>query len=197
MALIKLSGKEIRALFQATPPDLPKYASQLLNLANQIAQATRPKVVGRMHEMFEQANPQTLDEWRSWYLKHHGKRLEEAVDRIELQLQKFRKTLDELGKEEIREWLADLVIVKTWMGLRVQRIILKYLATRRQLPLRKATAEEEAKGIDGFIGEVPVSIKPVSYKAKSALLQEDIGVTIIYYEKTPGGIQIEIPDDWL
>ena len=32
----------------------PKYTTQLMNLANQTAQGTRPKVVGQMSELFPQ-----------------------------------------------------------------------------------------------------------------------------------------------
>jgi len=46
---------------------------------------------------------------------------------------------------------------------------------------RTATPEEESKGIDGYIGNEPVSIKPTTYKTKN--LQENIQAKIIFYEK--------------
>ena len=53
-----------------------------------------------------------------------------------------------------------------------------------------ATPQEESKGIDGFIGDIPVSIKPITYKTMSRL-QENIEVRIIYYEKLKDGIRVE------
>jgi hypothetical protein len=47
----------------------------------------------------------------------------------------------------------------------------------------------KAKGIDGYIGDNPVSIKPQSYASKQ-MLQESIGVQIIYYDKVKDGINI-------
>jgi len=48
---------------------------------------------------------------------------------------------------------------------------------------------EEAKGIDGYIGDHPVSIKPQSYESKQ-MLPESIGAQIIYYDKVKDGINI-------
>lgn len=42
--------------------------------------------------------------------------------------------------------------------------------------------QEESKGIDGFIGDIPVSIKPITYKTKN-MLNEKIEVKFIFYEK--------------
>ena len=43
---------------------------------------------------------------------------------------------------------------------------------------------------DGCIGNIPVSIKPKTYKIKAAL-REDIAVKTIYYEKIKNGIQVD------
>ncbi len=53
-----------------------------------------------------------------------------------------------------------------------------------------ATSEEESRGIDGYIGNFPVSIKPKSYQSMKGL-SEIINVKIIYYEKGKNGVFIE------
>jgi len=40
------------------------------------------------------------------------------------------------------------------------------------------------------VGDIPVSIKPVTYKIKSAL-RENIDVKIIYYQKIKNGILVD------
>jgi hypothetical protein len=50
--------------------------------------------------------------------------------------------------------------------------------------------EEESKGIDGFIGDIPVSIKPSTYKVKGSL-PETISCKVIYYEKIKDGIVVD------
>ncbi len=42
-----------------------------------------------------------------------------------------------------------------------------------------------------YIGEIPVSIKPMTYKSKN-MLQERIDSTIIYYDKVKDGIKVEL-----
>lgn len=53
-----------------------------------------------------------------------------------------------------------------------------------------ASPVEESKGIDGYIGGRPVSIKPDTYLIKKAL-PEDNEVKIIYYKKVKDGIEAD------
>lgn len=55
---------------------------------------------------------------------------------------------------------------------------------------RLANVNEEAQGIDGFIGEQPIQIKSSTYKIESRLA-EIIDIPIVYYEKKKDGINIE------
>ncbi|MBI5360277.1 MAG: MjaI family restriction endonuclease [Planctomycetes bacterium] len=57
-------------------------------------------------------------------------------------------------------------------------------------PCRNGKPEDESRGIDGYIGDVPVSIKPETYKTKQAL-PEQIQVKIIYYAKVDSGIEVD------
>jgi hypothetical protein len=74
-------------------------------------------------------------------------------------------------------------------GLKFQEAILKRVAAYTGKSYRTSDPEEEAKGIDGYIGDHPVSIKPQTYESKQ-MLPESIGVQIIYYEKVKDGINI-------
>ena len=86
-----------------------------------------------------------------------------------------------------------MVVVKTFVGLKFHAAILKYIADRNGAKWRLAKPEEESRGIDGYIGETPVSIKPSSYKSKGTL-PESIPCKVIYYEKLKDGIEIEFED---
>ena len=76
------------------------------------------------------------------------------------------------------------------MGLRFQETILKRGAEIIGADFSLSDFEEESKGIDGYIGNTPVSIKPDTYKIK-AVLREDIAVKIIYYRKIKNGIEVD------
>lgn len=90
----------------------------------------------------------------------------------------------------MEKWVEDLLIAKTFIGLRCQEAILRKGAELKGTDWRFSEPEEEAKGIDGFIGDMPISIKPETYKAKASL-PEYIEAKIIYYKKTRGGLEVD------
>ena len=65
----------------------------------------------------------------------------------------MKQVLQPIDNEIIREWVEDLVIVKTYAGLRFQEAIIKKLAELEGKNYRLAEPGEESKGIDGYIGE--------------------------------------------
>ena len=170
--------------------DFPKYTTQIINLANQNAQGTRPKVVGQMSELIEECPKGTYDQWVEWYSQKMPEAVDNATDRVYEMVQNLAAAMQLIDKELVRKWIQDLVLTKTFTGFCFQESILKAIAERRWQQYRRATPEEESKNIDGFIGAIPVSIKPITYKTKN-MLHEDINVKLIYYEKLKDGIKIE------
>lgn len=60
----------------------PKYTTQLINMANQNAQGTRPKVVGQMSELINQCPVKSYSCWKEWYLESHPDAIDNATDEI-------------------------------------------------------------------------------------------------------------------
>ena len=58
---------------------------------------------------------------------------------------------------------------------------------------RLATPDEESVGIDGYVGNVPYSVKPDTYKTMGRL-SETIAVKMIYYTKTKTGLTVEVEE---
>lgn len=187
---IKLTSDEIRKILDIESPEFPKYVSQILNLANRNAQGTRPKVVGQMSELIKEFDGLTFQEWKEWYLEKKPKAIENATDKIMAMIGNFKDALSKIDKEMVSKWVEDLVIIKTFIGLRFQEAILKKGAEIKGTTYRLALPEDESKGIDGYIGSAPVSIKPETYKLKKEHI-EHIGAKIIYYEKTDDGIVVD------
>ena len=99
-------------------------------------------------------------------------------------LKKFKDVIDRLDRETVKKWVEDLILVKTYIGLRVQEPILSYFSRKLGETYRIATPEEESKGIDGYIGEYSISIKKMTYKDKRGIAEErPSGDVVIYYEK--------------
>jgi hypothetical protein len=170
--------------------EFPKYTTQIMNLANQNAQGTRPKVVGQMSELIKQFPDQTYDDWVRWYTEHMPNAIDEATDRVCQMVENLALALPKIDKTMVRKWVEDLVLTKTFAGFCFQESILKTISEKKHQKYRIATPQDESKGIDGYIGDTPVSIKPITYKTKN-MLQEKIEAAIIYYEKLKDGIRVE------
>lgn len=173
--------------------DFPKYTTQLINLANQNAQGTRPNVVGQLSELIQNLPEKSYSGWRKWYLSDHPNTIDLATEKIHDMILKMKEAMNKIDKTMIREWVDDLVINKTAEGLIIQEIILDLLAKIRNVNWRLATPEEESKNIDGIVGDEPISIKPYSYFSKISSKIENIDARIIFYKKTAKYLTIFFP----
>ncbi|MBI4722168.1 MAG: MjaI family restriction endonuclease [Candidatus Stahlbacteria bacterium] len=187
---VKISIEEIRKYLDIETLEFPKYVAPLINLANQYAQGTRLKVVGQMSELIQQFTGKTLSEWEKWYLKQKPDAIRESTEKIVQMLKNFKNTIDKIDREMVEQWVRDLVVVKTFIGLRFQEAILKKGAEIKGDNYRLSEPDEESRGIDGYIGDIPVSIKPYTYEIKASL-PEHIDVKIIYYTKIDTGIEVD------
>ncbi len=153
--MIKIkNGELIRELIGKTE-DFPKYTTQLMNLANQNAQGTRPRVVGQLSELIQECPEKTYEGWKQWYLKKHPDAIENATEKIAEMVDNLKTAIMSVDKPMIQKWVEDLVLEKTFVGLRFQEAILKKVASTKKLGYRLALPSEESKGIDGFIGNTP------------------------------------------
>lgn len=174
MKKLKISTSDIVNLIGAEAQDFPKYATQILNLANQNAQGTRPSIVGKLSDLMIDFQGNDLKEWEIWYLEKHPDAISKATDRIFDMINKFKAVIADIDRPMVERWVNDLVIVKTFIGLRAQVAIVKKIADYYSKPYRLANSQEESQGIDGWIGKQPISIKPSSYDVKKMILPEDI-----------------------
>lgn len=193
-----IKNEELESINGVSTPNFPKYTSQLINWANQNAQGTRPKVVGQLSELFpeyqDSAENVTVQDWTQWYLERYPNAIENATNKIYEQVENLKKAIQLIDKDLIKSWVEDLVISKTYNGLYVQKAILKKLAEIKNTTYRLSYPEEESKGIDGFVGDTPYSIKPDTYKTMNRL-SERIDVKMIYYTKTKTSLKIEV-EEW-
>jgi len=139
-------------------------------------------------EFQREAVKKEFEEWKVWYLKKHPQAIDKATEKVYEMILKFGEAMSKIDKKIVRQWIEDLVINETFTGLMFQEVILIELAKQKGVKYRPSTSREESKGIDGYIGNVPVSIKPITYKTK--ILIEKIEVQMVYYEKLKTGIRI-------
>lgn len=195
MKKIFIENKQLRLFLKAPELNLPKYCSSILNMANRFARATRPGVVGKMTELFQRFDGNTIRQWENWYLDERPNSIDIAVRLIKEKIEELKEAIEKIDDEMIEEWVRDLIIVKTFIGLRIQEAILQQVAKEVGLSAITANADQESRGIDGVIGDTEVSIKPKSFK-QQASLQDELPKAVIYYEKVSNGIRVTYEPSW-
>ena len=181
---------EIEAALELPVPLFPKYTTQLMNLANQNAGGTRPKIVGQMSELIVASAATSLAEWVVYYEEKHPTAVADASDKVEAMIENLREAMTQIDRTMIETWIEDLLLTKTFYGFSVQGVVLTELARRAGRKLTRATPEDEAKGIDGYLGGQAVSVKPHDYKAKQAL-PEQIDCPKVIYTKSSTGVKVD------
>ena len=188
--IFTISNEEVAEELVGETKIFPKYTTQILNLCNQNAQGTRPSVVGQMSELVQECPYKTYREWRQWYLSRKPNAIADATQRIKTMVGNLRAAIVLIDDNMIKTWVEDLVIAKSFTGLHFQQAILSRVAKMKRTTFRIARPDEESKGIDGYIGQEKVSIKPETYKSKLGL-PESIRIPIIYYEKLKDGVRVD------
>ena len=192
---IKLKNAEIQEYVNVPAGEFPKYTTQLINLANQNSQGTRPRVVGQLTDLIQEFPGQTFEEWVTWYQNQYPDAIDNATNKIISMIENLNVAFPKIDRGLVRSWVEDLVLIKTFMGLKFQEAILRKLSEIKGCDYRLAESYEESQGIDGFVGEEAYSIKPSTYRSM-ANLAESIEIKIIFYEKKRDGVVFEIPEDF-
>lgn len=215
----RITNEQLISSYDFPSIDFPKYTSQLINWANQNAQATRPRCVGQMSDLFPQFRSESentsVEGWEEWYTERFPNSIDEATDKVYDMVLKLKDAIQLIDRDLVKAWVKDLIINKTYQGLYFQKVVLQSIAERtsssevegyavaepslidtynNQTTWRLANPREEAQGIDGFVGDKPYSVKPESYKTMGRL-PEQINVTMAYYKiNTKGDLIIEVDD---
>ena len=149
-----------------------------ISLANKQKQATIPSKVGKVHGMFRGRRFRSLNEYRKFYLSKYPRTINKAVDEILEDFKRFGLPLKKRQehKKYVRLFVEELVINQSYRGLKVQEVIFVKMSNILKQDYRWSTDKEDSSGIDGFIGDIPISIKPISSNEK-----KKAGVKRTYY----------------
>ncbi len=195
--IFTLKHESIEKINETEKTIFPKYTSQLINLANQNAQGTRPNVIGQLSELFPEFlcsdEEKNLQGWSEWYKHRYPLAIENATKKIYNQIVNLQNAIAMINEPMVRQWVEDLVMCKTFNGLYIQKAILASLSEMKGEAFRLATPDEEARGIDGYVGHTAYSVKPSTYKTMGRL-SECIDMKMIYYTKKKTGFEIEVEE---
>ena len=177
----KLSGGKIsgKKLLKKRKIDYPKKLYGHINVANFQEGATLPKKVGKVHTLFKTRKFRNLNEWKKWYTKKYPNSIKEAVDEI---LGNFKTigisaSYRRKYKPFVEAYVENLLLDQTYQGLTIQEIILRKLSQITGKKYVWSSSTQDSGGTDGFVGEIPVSIKPKTCSEKKAP-----GVKRAYYK---------------
>lgn len=187
-----INNKSIKRLLGIADQAFPKYSRPLMVRANTFARSTDKKIVGHLSTLFLELKPKSLKDWTKKYNKKHPDALDNASKKLYDKLQDFKTVIESLSIDDVKRWMKEFLYEKTYMGLSIQKAILILFSRKYQIEYRESTETEEGKDIDGWLGTVKVSVKPVTFKDTKHLpyrINDDIHV--VFYEKKDGSVVIQ------
>jgi len=158
----RISGKKI---LEKKMINYPKYFYGFINKANKQSGATHSRNVGKLHSLFKNRKFENLNEWKKWYLSKYPKAIQEATNTILFTLKEACVDTRKY-KKYVKLFVENLIINQTYSGLKIQEIVLIKMASILKQDYRWSTDKEDSSGIDGFVGDIPVSVKPVTSQQK-------------------------------
>lgn len=180
----KVNNRSIKELLGIADQVFPKYSRPLMVRANTFARSTDKRIVGHVSTLIKEIKPKSLEEWIIIHTKLYPDALDIASTKLFDKLQDFKSVIETLNIEDVKRWMKEFLYEKTYMGLSIQKAILILFSTKYKIEYRESTETEEGKDIDGWLGTVKVSVKPVTYKDTKHLpyrINDDIYV--VFYEK--------------
>ena len=113
------------------------------------------------------------------------------MEKFKKQFELEKNAINNVTDEDLTEYYDDLMFNKTFVGLYVQDKILKDIAKDKRAIYKKASSDDESKGIDGYIDDIPYSVKSETYKTSAAKNSEKIDATMVYYTENKKTKEIE------
>ena len=126
--MFKIKNNELIKEISGEAKQFPKYTTQIINLGNQNAQGTRPKVVGQLSELIQECPHKEYSKWKEWYLQQQPKAIDDATNKVFSMVEELKRAINQIDKTMVKKWVEDLVIDKTFIGLKFQEAILKRVA---------------------------------------------------------------------
>ena len=96
---VTIKNREIQELSGVSVQEFPKYTTQIMNLANQNAQGTRPKVVGQMSDLIREFPGRSVEEWERWYMQRNPGAIERATEKVHTMMGELKVAISKIDEE--------------------------------------------------------------------------------------------------
>lgn len=198
--MLKLTQRHFESVTKRNRCDFPLYSKPILNIATQNSQATKVKLVGSMKDQWTQfmaTGGRSVEEWETWYMANGGAdKIKKATDKLYEMLNKMPLDHAVFTRELAELYILDLVINKTHYGMSGEYHSVLAVARHFGADYRFSTPEEETQGIDAWLGDCPVQVKPHdSVKMHHVYNGADVEKTLVVtYEAKKDACYIHNPD---
>jgi hypothetical protein len=183
-----------------TNVEYPKYFKLQVNMANQVSRATSKKNIGNLNELFTRfrsntrLQDQTVENWKAYYTERYPEAIATATQKV---ADKYLEIIQNVGNPNTKKlnkhlsgliaiWVEALIIEKTYNGMMAQVQVLSHLAQHNSMKITRATSSEDSQGIDGYIGNTSVNVKPASYNPIRIAADQ-----VVYYKTVSGKLVIK------
>lgn len=202
MTQLEISSEELPDK-EEDSPEFEKYVSEILNSCMNTAQANYTHTFGEAKKIWQEFLKQgggDREDWREFYLeKYDGEdgefsgeeRREEMIEKTYRMLENFRDAMPEIDREDVVEYIDDFIKNKNFKGFDTEQLVLSTITEETGAETRISTQEDEAEGIDGYINDRPVSVKPASYRKEKGV--QNIEHPIIFYSgNSEEGLEVDL-----
>jgi len=139
----------------------------------------------------------TVTEWETFYTANGGvDRIERATDKLHSMLNKMPVDHAIFSRDLAKNYIIDLVIYKTHFGMSGEYYAVLATAKHYNMALRWSNAAEESQGIDAWLDNFPVQVKPHdSHKVNHVRNHADTTKTlVITYESKKDVCYVHNPE---
>lgn len=188
---LRISSEEREIIVRGTREEYPKYVSQLLNLANQNAQATRAEYVGKMNDIlreFDSTHPEgTYDDWVDFYMSGYNgdEKISHSAERLYDMVEKMREAMQEIDEEDAERYVSQLVLYKTYMGNDIDEVIARKL---EQVYSREVQLTPK-DWVAGYIDDISFVLQSLDDGVKTK--SPENAVTVYYRVESDNSIVID------
>jgi len=175
---VTLTAKDIKSLLggrisgnkvlQKRKIDYPVGLYRYINTACGQSMATISSKVGKIHGMFRGKKFRSLSEYKKIYLSKFPNAIDNAVNDILMDFKRFGLSAKKRNeyKAYVEFFVENLIINQSYTGLKIQEAILIKMSEIMGEDYIWGTDREDSSGVDGFVGDIPFSIKSKSSKMK-------------------------------
>ncbi|MFC6764779.1 MjaI family restriction endonuclease [Natrinema soli] len=195
---ISIDADERKELTTGDKKKAPKYTFYAMNNAVKYSSANRKPLVGdisKIHEEFEEKHPDgDFNDWQNYYYNHYDgrERLDEATEEAYDMFLTIRAAIDQIDREDVREFVEGLVLNGTYSNRNAREAIIEKVVESRSECDRLGPSEGPDQ-CDLRLGDRFVSIQPEEMSDESVFKDRD-DVVVFYFSENEGdnGLQIDV-----